>query len=208
MSRGLAIAAGIAKGLDRAATNLYNIGIQKQKLQQQNELFQLQKKKADLDIRHMELTEMDPEIISAKKEYAKYQNMGAKVDYEKAVFSLAQAERAEKRKAMEMKAEMAGTLKASQMYEQFLAGNLPENVDFSMKVGPATIGTRKRAPSKYELLFGEDMGAPAPQPKAPSAAGGQDIKGTIKTLQDQGMGADEISKLLSEAELDPKEYGF
>lgn len=209
MSRGLAIAAGIAKGLDRAATNLYNIGIQKQKLQQQNELFQLQKKKADLDIRHMELTDMDPEMIDAKKQYQKYQTLGAKTDYEKAVFSLAQAERAETRKAREMRAEMQGTLKASQLYEQFLAGKLPQNTDFSIKVGPATIGTQKRAPNKWEMLFGEDPGTAAPQPAAPSAAGGGlDINGTIKSLRDQGMGDDEIRSLMTKESLDPSEYGL
>lgn len=63
----LSIGSGIAQGLEKAATNLVNLQMAKRKIEKDDQLFQLQKKKLDMEIKEMEINELDPEIREQKK---------------------------------------------------------------------------------------------------------------------------------------------
>ena len=82
--RTLSIFAGIASGIDKAATNLVNISQAKEKLRREDEEFQLNKKVKDAQLKKLEF-ETSPEAIAGARE-----EHNAEMKAKKAAFDLSQ----------------------------------------------------------------------------------------------------------------------
>jgi hypothetical protein len=75
MSTGLAIASGIAQGIEKATYNIYQIGMAKEKLNQQKELFTLDKKVKEAQLKRYEKDpNADPEIYAQQVDITKKEN--------------------------------------------------------------------------------------------------------------------------------------
>ena len=81
MPNGLEISANIMKGIDRAAQNFTNIRQARQELEQEKELFNLQKKKSKLELQELEYS-LDPEQLDLVKRKTEAETKLKEAEYE------------------------------------------------------------------------------------------------------------------------------
>jgi hypothetical protein len=144
MPSGLAIASGIAQGLEKATQNIYNIGIAKQELKQREELFTIQKKKALLDIDEMEYTHTPDQRAAAKELTTAKINMAlSEINLHKTQITTAET-KAQKELEMYQKGQL--------MVENFLAGKIRLPKGATVKMGNFGISAEKGGKVSTSLL--------------------------------------------------------
>lgn len=146
---GLGALKGIAEGLEKAATNLYNININKQKLQQTQEIFKLEKKQKELEIQKAEYMLSPEQIDMAKKK------LDAETKAQTALFNLRsmQMSQAETKSKKELDTYTAGM----DMVSKFLAGKIALPRGGAAKVGQFAItGEKGKSSTDLSSLLKED----------------------------------------------------
>jgi len=99
MSTGLAIASGIAQGIEKATYNIYQIGMAKEKLNQQKELFTLDKKVKEAQLKRYEADPYaDPEIHAQQTDLLSKQYKVADANVTMQLAMIDAAEKGEKSK--------------------------------------------------------------------------------------------------------------
>ena len=79
--KNLGIAQGIAEGLEKSTSNLMTIMMTGNKLKQENEIFQSDKKIKDLELKKLEY-ELSPDQLAAKRETLRLENAAKKTAIE------------------------------------------------------------------------------------------------------------------------------
>jgi len=140
----LPIMAGLAQGIDRATQNLFNIAMYKYKLKQENEMFGLDKKIKELQLKKAEFS-MEPEQIALETE--KFKN---EVAAHKAATNLANMQ------ATAIQTKLKEEIKTSRQHAQLLnqyfrdgGDNLPYGT--SINVGGVTVRGTTSKPSLWDL---------------------------------------------------------
>lgn len=161
--RGLAIFAGVAEGLEKAATNIFNINIMKQKLKQEQEIFGIDKKIKELEIKKAEYL-LSPEQLQMATDKLK-----AETKAQTALFNLRsiQMSAEETKQKKELDTYTAGM----DMVQKFLAGTIKLPEGTAAKMGQFAI-TGKKGSSGTVINLGPEEGSEIPHP------------GTAKTLDD------------------------
>lgn len=148
---GLSVLSGISQGLEKAAQNIYNINIAKQKMKQEEDVFNLTKKQKELEIKKAEY-ELSPEQIQLERDKLK-----AETDVHTALFNL---------RAIQMSAEETKQKKeldtytvGMEMVKSFLEGKTTLPKGGGAKVGPFAItGEKGAAKTSITDVFMQDAG--------------------------------------------------
>ena len=192
----LSIYEGVADGLDRAATNLVNISMARQEHTKKMQLFDLQKKKGELDLKEMELVGADPEVLNAKKSIFTLNAKQAQLGLEKDTLLLTEAQK----KAQK---EMEDRQKEMQLAAQFEGGTLPKNIQYERKVGDTTISNKKS--SMLEDIgggLGAEVPLASPEERETFLQGfPQEIQNTIKGITDYSLNLKDIASLRGDQRL-------
>lgn len=167
----LAIAAGISDGIENSARNMHNIMLAKHEMNQKDQLFDIQKKKGELDIKEQELTQ-DPEIVAARKEKFMLDTKLGRLNLDKANLEIKEAETKIKTEQAKHKTQMEVVMPLLQNALRkggALSPGLTIKSDgsFSLSGGPV----KNSAAGSLEELLTE---APADGEKAPAAEGSGD----------------------------------
>ena len=110
----LNIFVGAAEGFEKSAGNLTQIMLAKNRLEQDNQLFKIQKQKGDLDLKELAALGADDDILNTKREMFKLDKKTKEAELEKASLTINAAIAKEKREADTHKAIMNFTLKNGQ----------------------------------------------------------------------------------------------
>lgn len=132
---GLSVLSGVAQGLEKAAQNIYNINIAKQKMKQEEEIFGIEKKQKELEIKKAEFT-LSPEQIQLERDKLK-----AETNAQTALFNLRsiQMSAEETKQKKELDTYTAGM----QMVQNFLAGKTTLPKGSAAKIGSFAITGEK-----------------------------------------------------------------
>lgn len=195
--------AGAAEGLEKASHTLMNVTLAGQEIKQKKELFGLQKKKAELEIKEAEMLNLDPEVIAAKKEKFK-----AEADLSKSAFTLnelkiKEAERTARQSVDMHKREMSILHAAMNGKDVVLAPGV------SLKTKNLTInGGRQSSPMTYSSMVTEarkrakaEMGVKALTQEPAAEAVEKHMDALIKKY---GNGASITVDQSGEGEFDPQ----
>ena len=158
----LNILSGLAQGAEKFSQNLFNIGIMKQKLKQEQETFGLDKKIKELEIKKAEYL-LSPEQLEMAKT-----KLDAETKAQTALFNLRsiQMSTEETKQKKELDTYTAGM----DMVQKFLAGTLKLPEGTAAKMGPFAITGKKGSSGTVINLGPEEEGSQIP--------------GTAKTLDD------------------------
>lgn len=151
----LNIFAGAADGLERTSGNLMNIMIAKHGLDQKNQLFDIQKKRGELDLKEAEFN-TDPDILAARREKFMLETKLGKMNLEKAGLEIKEAESKIKKEQQQYETQMKVVLP---ILQKAMAGGgalppgftLKSDGSFSITGGPV----RKDAGASLEDLLSE-----------------------------------------------------
>ena len=144
--------AGAAQGLEKSSNNLMNIMIAKHEIEQKNKLFDIQKKKGELDIKESEFTQ-SPDVVAARKEKFMLDTQLGKLQLEKAGLDIKQTETKIKQEKQQYETQMNVVMPLLQGAFK-TGGKLPPGFtlrsdgSFSMSGGPV----KKEETSFDELL--------------------------------------------------------
>ena len=148
----LSMIGGIAEGIDKAANNLFAISMAKNKLKQDNEIFNLTKKQKELEIKKAEYT-LDPEQLQLERN-----KLDAETKAQTALFNLRslQMETEEKKQKKELEMNTVGM----NMVKQFLEGKYKMPEGTGVRVGPYAIAGKKgKSGVDLSALLNEPQGA-------------------------------------------------
>lgn len=162
----LATFSGISQGIEKAVANIQNINMMKYKLSQEKELFNIQKKKGQLEIQEAEF-KLSPDQIEATK------NLNtSKVRVAEALFNL--RERQLLAEESKQRRELSEHEKAMAMVDRALAGGMSSFLKPGerISVGGASLGraTEKGSMPEFSLPYNSR------QNLAPVATAGADTE--------------------------------
>ena len=149
----LSVWSGVAQGLEKAASNLVNVSMARQEHDKKMQLFDIQKKKGELDLKEQEALGADPEVLQARKAVFTLGAKQAKLGLEKDTLVLDEAQKKAKR-------EMEDRQKEAEIHSQWMAGTLPAGMQVEQKIGDTTISNKKTG--GMEDLFAGAMTGQAP----------------------------------------------
>ena len=144
MSRNTAIATGLAKGLNDAVSTYRKIKEAKAKLAQNEELFNLNIKLKEAQLKEAE-EKLDPFYIKAEREKIKNSTKTQKLQFQLGRFKLDKAQSDKRR-------EIGNYQEGKKLWEEKMAGELgTENLELTRKVGDVTakLGDEDNEPSAY-----------------------------------------------------------
>ncbi len=151
----------VLKRMDTAATNLFNITMMKHKMKQENEIFTLDKKQKELEIKKQEYFS-DPEQITMQKN-----KLDAETKAQTALFNLRamQLSNEETKNKKELDTYNSGM----EMVKNFLSGKSKLGEGQSAKMGPFSIsGKQKKGGIDLSSLL--NSGSDTPSSNAPKTA--------------------------------------
>ncbi len=150
-NRGLSIAHGVALGFERAATNIYNIGQAREKLNLTKKTTDLTNKQRKLEIQKMEHL-LSPDQLKLANEKLKTETKAQNAAYNLSILKIEQAEAKGKRELEEHETSMT-------IINKMFEGeglDFPPGVSFSKKVGDITVTDGKpQQPTSVDKALGE-----------------------------------------------------
>jgi hypothetical protein len=144
----LSMVEGISSGIDKAITNLMNISMAKNKMKQDQDIFNLTKKQKELEIKKAEYT-LDPEQLQLERN-----KLDAETKAQTALFNLrgVQIKTEETKQKKELETNMAGL----NMIQEFKKRQsfIPEGT--TMKIGQYAISRGKARSDSLSALLNDN----------------------------------------------------
>lgn len=148
---GLSVLSGVAQGIEKAVQNIYNINIAKQKMKQEEDVFNLTKKQKELEIKKAEY-DLAPEQIQLERDKLK-----AETSAQTALFNLRaiQMSAEETKQKKELDTYTAGM----RMVQDFLAGKSALPKGSAAKIGSFAItGEKSQNNTSLTDYFAQEAG--------------------------------------------------
>jgi len=200
-NRRLAIATGLAKGMNDAVSNYTKIKEAKAKLKQNEEAFNINMKLKEAQLKEAE-ERLDPFYVKAEREKIKQGAKIKKLQFQQSLFNLDKAQSDNRRQAEDIK-------RGQKIMEDKVAGMFPD-LNVTQKVGDTTV-TTKRASDEL-TPFQQEQGVQrknkatgAIQAMIRDKVGDEDI--ISATMASTGLSADWVKNKVNEvkAQNPPKE---
>jgi len=134
---GVAVLSGIAQGIEKASSNLYNISIMKEKMKREKEEFDLNKKVKNAQLKVYEFKTSPEEMLRVKKQEEQKDKI-----YELSI-NLKQGEinEAKDKNTKDLEIHTAGM----DLFQKFMAGQYTPPPGATVKVGDVSIGGGKKS---------------------------------------------------------------
>lgn len=174
----LAVFSGAVQGLADAQKNSLILADAKQRLLKDKEIFTLEKKKAELDIKKMELDDLDPDMIRQRQEELKAKTAAYDAAHALSIIKIDTANREETRKAETHAKEMS-------LVDKILNGGLNLQPGERFSVGDVSVGRSMpgRSASQEEDFVPPWQGGSASGNKKPPVNQDVDVDDFLSTFK-------------------------
>lgn len=202
--RTMGIFGGIAQGLEKAASNLYDIGVAERKAKREQEIFNLDKKVKNAQIKKME-TLYGEDAMAHEKKMWKLEEKKTNVATEQALANIAKTKQ-ENEQSLKGHETAFNILKTTQpeLFRAMASGetmDLPEGTEFDLKLGSA--GTMKTGGTRTK----ESYNKAAKQRHYTAWLSGEDIVSKEGTTSAPNTREEAYWGLMQAGE-DPEQYSY